>query len=157
MLSNYQMLLVGHQSRCDILSKYELFGGSIPGPLAQKKNKPNQDKFNSTLLHDIGAIIATADGAGSLAKSDYGAQLAIDTLFESALKNSSSNVEELLEESVQTARNTLFTHEDRAQIGCTLATAILTNDSAHISITGDAFAVLWYEDGSLELVENPRK
>lgn len=128
---------------------YKVYGGTFPGPVSRKRNKPNQDKFGFDVTTGS-TVLAAADGAGSLERSDEGAELAVLTVLENV-------AEKGLEQAVAEARNELVQHEARHQIGCTLAAAHITEDNVDISITGDAFAVVWYGDNKFELVENPKQ
>lgn len=133
-----------------MIDDFRIYGGTIPGPVSRKRDKPNQDKYGFDFLEDGSAVIAVADGAGSLARSDEGAELAVSTVLEHSLEHD-------LEQSVEEARRTLIEHEARHQIGCTLATARFTNENLEVSITGDAFAVVWLGGDSFEIVENPQQ
>lgn len=130
-------------------NNFRVYGGTLPGPVSRKRDKPNQDRYGFTVL-DESAVIAVADGAGSLARSDEGAELAVSTVIE-------HTPEEGVEQAVEEARKALIEHEARHQIGCTLATAQVTNESVDVSITGDAFAVVWFGGDTFEIVENPQQ
>lgn len=128
---------------------FKVYGGTLPGPVSRKRDKPNQDRYGFNTL-DNSAIIAVADGAGSLARSDEGAELAVSTVLEHV-------PEQGLEQAVAEARITLVEHEARHQIGCTLAAAHFTNENVDVSITGDAFAIVWFGENNFEIVENPQQ
>lgn len=135
---------------------FTFYGGTIPGPPSKKRGKPNQDYFGSGANSAGSAVIVATDGAGSLEKSDVGAQLTVETVLAHAcdLDESEYSPDAILEIAVEEARNTLLSHPDKSELGCTVAAAFISKDDYAISITGDAFAIVLNEDDTFSLIEN---
>lgn len=150
-------------------SLFSVFGGSIPGPPAKKRGKPNQDRFRSESLQDGSVIIAVADGAGSHDRSDEGAQIAVDVavryvaeayannVLEASVADSVNVVEmmqEILQDAIAEARSAVMSRDDWQHMGATLSVALMTENESCVAVVGDAFAVVCTVDGDIVLAEN---
>lgn len=135
---------------------FKLYGGTIAGPPSKKRGKPNQDHFGYAVNNVGSVVIVATDGAGSLEKSEIGAQMVVDTILREAcsLDESKMSPDAILELAVQEARNELLSHPDKSELGCTVAAAFVSESDYAVSITGDAFAVVLGEDDSIVLIEN---
>lgn len=140
-----------------------VIGDTVIGPPSKKRDTPNQDDFGYIQTHDQNhtphVLIAVADGAGSLDLSHFGAELAVQTVLETGadcLHNTHESVDNIAHIIGATARKALNDHPDRKHLGSTLAAAIANDTDYAVTITGDAFAVIAYDDGTHRLLQNPK-
>lgn len=138
---------------------FEAFMASIAGPYHIKNNIPNQD---AVLFHeDSGLMIAAvADGAGSLQKSDKGAQDAVEKAVHGIQKMAvnTTDLVALTAEALDVARSSQLSFPDYKDYGSTLVVvALRENGDWAASAVGDSFAVIHKEDGSHTLVTGTPK
>lgn len=145
-------------------SSWNTYSGTLIGPPSKKRGKPNQDYADKTFFSNKDGntftVIAAADGAGSLDLSHIGAELATQTVLETTrdyFTQSHYSVEQAAHIASYEARKELLNHPESSQLGCTLAFAIIDEiqDEYAISITGDAFAIIYTDDNEFELIQNP--
>lgn len=130
-----------------IMLNHYVTAGTIAGPHHEKNNDPNQDAYH-IIEEENYVIIAVADGAGSLKKSDIGASIAVVTAAEETLDSLISNlsIDEAIESGINKARETLLAREDRKEIGCTLSIAVLGKNNWGTGIVGDSFSIVSLAD-----------
>lgn len=127
--------------------------GSRIGPLHVNAGTVNQDSF-SEMEQDGITVIAVADGAGSLPKSEIGAQLASMSVVQEVfdLLQCGSHFDTAVRDAITNTRSVLMLRDDVQEIGCTLAVAAFSKNGWGAGVVGDAFIVVAHEDGSHELV-----
>lgn len=132
---------------------WRVAGASRTGPHHARRGEPNQDRYRH---HCDGAtvIVAVADGAGSLADSGTGAQLAVDAAVDAAASHPGPLADAALA-AVAVARDALLAHPDAATLGCTLVLAVANSDSWAVVSVGDSFAVVTGGDGSHTVIRCP--
>ena len=144
---------------------FRVFGASVIGPMHLQREIPCQDACAYAAAVSDAIVIAVADGLGSAAKSDAGAQLAVSSAFEycMAALASTQGEETLLYDMVRSAtahaREKL---ESLAQaeacklrdLGCTLILAVATGRQLAVAHVGDG-AVVALVGGCLSLVSGP--
>lgn len=143
---------------------WSIIGGSVIGPPYKKRGEiPNQDDFGYRHLYDQNnqphALMAVADGAGSLELSHLGAELAVQTALWSGtdcLHNTHENIENIAHIIGASTRKALMDHPESKELGSTLAVAIANDTHYAVTITGDAFAVIAHDDDSYTLLQNPK-
>lgn len=133
---------------------FNIFGGGITGPGHINLGQSSQDRFYF-LEEGENIFLAVADGAGSLSKSDIGAELAITTAMNSLRLSELSNLKEDLENSVLKASEVLKTQVDADELGCTLSVAVITPEEFGVSVMGDALGVV--KDGKEFVTVRPPK
>lgn len=128
--------------------------GSINGPHHRIRNEENQDYFYHITENGI-TVIAVADGAGSLSQSHIGAKLASTTAVCETIDAilDGNNLESAVQIGVDRARDTLLDRDDRKQIGCTLAVAVISDQGWAAGVVGDAFAVISLADDSHQIIQ----
>lgn len=146
------------------LGERELFSstGSTIGPYHIQENLPNQDAYDLIATDDF-LVLAVADGAGSLARSDEGSELAVeagagmaaDLLLDHQRNSTTPNLEKVLAESILEARSAVFTLDYWREAGSTLVLAAVTKESFAVAALGDSFAVVQAMNGNLDLVQPP--
>lgn len=143
---------------------WRVIGASVQGVSHSKTGQPCQDAHAWDVLPNGTLIAAVADGAGSAALAEVGAQLATQATLQFLRRQLSENVlsgdeaawQTLLFEALQAARQRL---EDDAQArGCalrdlatTLIAAVVTSELAATAHVGDGAAVLKTADELLLL------
>lgn len=125
------------------MSSWKAFSGTLIGPHHYQQGIPNQD-FGITKTHGDLVLTAVADGAGSLSKSDLGAQLALKhvaMMFEKITEVSEDSLTTLLE----AGRNSVLMRND-PELGCTLAIALANETHWAMGTIGDSFNVVQCSD-----------
>lgn len=139
-------------------ARIELSGATAIGPYHVQAGLPNQDAQGFVHQDDL-LLLAVADGAGSLARSDEGSELAVSTAIQSAWKSLSGNQEPdivgALARAVLDARSGLLGLDYWREAGSTLVVAALSPESFAVAALGDSFAVAEHSSGELALVQPP--
>ena len=148
---------------------WRVIGASVQGVSHVKSGQPCQDAHAYSVLPDGTLIAAVADGAGSAALAEVGAQLAAQTavncvrreLIEHALPDNDTAWRSLLFDALKAARQRL---EDEASArGCalrdlaaTLMVAVAMAELATVAHVGDGAAVLRNTSNELLLLAAPQ-
>ena len=137
------------------MTNFLFTSGSHYGP--QHHPDDNQDNFALRISEDY-IIVCVADGAGSLENSAKGADIAVNSAADYAddAYEFTENLEKLVLDSLQTARDRILSIEDYKTMGCTVALGIFSKEKWSVGIIGDAFAVVHHLDGFHELVTTKR-
>lgn len=132
--------------------------GTLIGPMHIAKDIPNQDYADYVIKKDY-TILALADGAGSLERSDEGAQLAVNqalTLIEGLLlEDKDRKLEDILASGFYSAEQIIKLNGLATDGGCTLVLAIITSEEFIVGAVGDSFSVIETNDGELKLLQPP--
>lgn len=143
-------------------ARIELSGATAIGPSHVQAGLPNQDSL--TFADQDGLLLlAVADGAGSLARSDEGSELAVSTAIQSVWNLSRSSISQgespdlvgALARAVLAARAGLLELDYWREAGSTLVVAALSVDSFAVAALGDSFAVAEHSSGELTLIQPP--
>ena len=137
---------------------------SVIGPLHVAKALPCQDAFEFTVADDV-VVVAVADGLGSAALSDLGAQAAVETAArEAARRHAAGGFDgdtwaDELRAVMAAARASVEAEADASgaalrELGCTLLVAVATAEHLHAAQVGDG-AVVAHTDAGLRLVTRP--
>lgn len=129
--------------------------GTITGPYHKRNETENQDSFWFLEEGDF-IVIAVADGAGSLLKSEIGAQLAASTAVNETMDalQVGRSFEEAVKIGVKEAREVLLTRDDVKEIGCTLAVGAMSLKGGWgAGVVGDAFVVVSLKTDDHKLVQ----
>lgn len=121
-----------------------VYSGTVTGPRHKRDGKNNQDSLSYLEENDY-IVIAVADGAGSLERSEIGSQLAASTVVNEVMDFLQDGVdfEESISMGIEKTREVLLSRDDAKMIGCTLAVAVLSKQGGWgAGIVGDAFAVI---------------
>lgn len=140
----------------------EISAGTAIGPYHVQGGLPNQDAHDFILLDGM-AVLAVADGAGSLERSDEGSEFAVevaagmaaDLLIAAARAEEKPNLQSILAQSIREARAAVLTLDYWKQAGSTLVLAVLTQEEFAVGALGDSFAVVHSTDGKLHLIQPP--
>ncbi len=140
----------------------ELSAATAIGPYHGQAGLPNQDAHDYILLDGM-AVLAVADGAGSLERSDEGSELAVevaagmaaDLLLAAARSEELPDLRSILAQSIWEARAAVLTLDYWKQAGSTLVLAVLTDREFAVGALGDSFAVVHSTDGKLHLIQPP--
>lgn len=132
------------------------------GPYHIQAGLPNQDAYDLITTDDF-ITLAVADGAGSLARSDEGSELAVevaagmaaDLLLDSKRNGTTPDLPKILAESILEARSAMFTLDYWREAGCTLVLAVLLEESFAVAVIGDSFSVVQQSNGKLTLIQPP--
>lgn len=135
------------------MSKWKLDQGTIIGPLHVRNNTPNQDRYGIGEEGDQ-RVLVVADGAGSLPKSDEGAEIAVNAVLgiwqESVLAEDFENTVEHLEtvwhDCIDAAIEAIKDQDDYKNYGSTLAVAMFSDDCWVAGTIGDSFVVVKKSD-----------
>lgn len=120
------------------------------GPQHERLGLPNQDSGLYVNYPDL-AVACVADGAGSLKRSDYGAELACNLFLEEALRkieDSNSSLGEIVFDSLSFARKEIFKQDSYKELGCTFAGVIWKQDELAAIALGDAEIAVHFADGN---------
>lgn len=148
---------------------WQAFGASVQGVGHKRLKLPCQDACHWQVLPSGGVICAVADGLGSSAKAEVGAEIVI-TVVVAELNQSLPTLEEqpseeaiakILCAAVQSARSAL---EQRAtdcsvplhEFATTLLVACSTDTWSGIAQIGDGAIVGYWRDGRLECLSLPQ-
>lgn len=143
-------------------TELKLSAATAIGPAHGPAGLPNQDAYD--LISGEGfLVLAVADGAGSLARSDEGSELAVevgagmaaDLYLAAQREGTEPDLPKILAQSILEARSTVFTLDFWREAGSTLVLALLTEDSFAVASVGDSFAVVQKAAGELKLVQPP--
>lgn len=120
-----------------------VYSGTVAGPHHRDGLTPNQDS-HAVLEGEDWSLFVVADGAGSLPQAHIGAHLAVTAVVDLRLSDPFSEPHEFIENALQAARESLFTHETYGpkDLGCTLAIVLATKEGWEAAVVGDSFAVL---------------
>jgi hypothetical protein len=137
--------------------------GTITGPHHSRRSEPNQDAHAWLVLPGDLAVLAVADGAGSLPRSGDGARRAVRIATDTAataLNALTAGVDgaQLAEHAaaaLTAAAADLVADPDSAALGCTLVVAIVSPAAWAVALVGDSFAVLTLPDGTHQLIRPP--
>lgn len=143
-------------------TELKLSAATVIGPAHGPAGLPNQDAYD-LISGDGFLVLAVADGAGSLARSDEGSELAVevgagmaaDLYLASRREGAEPDLPKILAQSILEARSTIFTLDFWREAGSTLVLALLTEDSFAVATVGDSFAVVETAAGDLRLVQPP--
>lgn len=140
------------------LSTLSIDAGTVVGPHHRDRETGNQDAL-AHLQENGHTVLAVADGAGSLAKSDIGAAVASSTAVEETMDalNGGVPLMEALTRGMEEARRVLLERDDRNEIGCTLALAAVSGSTWGVAVVGDAFAVVSLAEDHHVLVRPERQ
>ncbi len=140
------------------------FGASVIGPLHAQLAMPCQDSFAFKIIDKDFAVAAIADGLGSAAKADIGANVAVKSAVknaERAIKATPKSVDitTLAKDAVTAARRAL---EEKARteecslrdLACTLLVAVTLRDMVAAVHIGDG-AIVADTDNGLRLITGP--
>lgn len=132
---------------------FNLFGGTIIGPYHKIKKTPNQDRWN--FIEENGNIfLAIADGAGSLKKSELGAELAIQTVITFLRLNQDETIpiEQIVSNAIMKSSEILKEQIDVDQLGCTLTVAFIRKNEYCVGVMGDALGIVKEYNNNFELI-----
>lgn len=136
----------------------EITQGSLIGPLHIAQDLPNQDYARSSVSDDY-AIIALADGAGSLARSHEGAKLAVDTFIEivesAFVKDEVDSLESLVQKTFVKVAEVIAEAGLTDDGGCTLVVGLFYKGEVIVAAVGDSFAVIQLANDELYLLQPP--
>lgn len=143
-------------------TELKLSAATAIGPAHGPAGLPNQDAYD-LISGDGFLVLAVADGAGSLARSDEGSELAVEVgagmaadLYLAARRDGAEpELPKILAQSILEARSTVFTLDFWREAGSTLVLALLTENSFAVASVGDSFAVVQTAAGELKLVQPP--
>lgn len=143
-------------------TELKLSAATVIGPAHGPAGLPNQDAYD-LISGDGFLVLAVADGAGSLARSDEGSELAVevgagmaaDLYLAAQREGTEPDLSKILAQSVLEARSAIFTLDFWREAGSTLVLALLTEDSFAVASVGDSFAVVQTAAGELRLVQPP--
>lgn len=129
--------------------------GTVVGPYHLRQGVENQDAY--WFLEEGGyTVVAVADGAGSLPKSEIGAQLAAVTAVNETIDclQDGASFEQAIGSGIDGARAVLLARSDVEEIGCTLAVAAMSvNGGWGAGVVGDAFSIISLEVDNHRLVQ----
>lgn len=118
--------------------------GSVIGPYHLHRNQPCQDRVMISESSGI-TVLAVADGAGSLAYSEIGAEQALVEVEKELSSIADATVDSAVY-LVDSARAHILNLNDR-ELGCTLALALTDGERWSVAGIGDSFAVIHSDDG----------
>jgi len=141
------------------------FGASVPGSRHIAANVPCQDAHDFRIVGENRVIVAVADGLGSAAKAEIGAQLAVSTALdyiEMALTSEPEGWEQLLH---NTFRHTRAALEEFAQLkdesvkdyATTLIVAAVMENGVVVGHIGDGGVVALLADDALQTISPPQQ
>jgi hypothetical protein len=125
--------------------------GSVIGSSHEQSGAPRQDRLSCLWMQDHRAFVAAvADGAGSAAHSDVGAELAVHGVTSHlafALNSGHTDLERLLREAAALARQTLVDESQlrgvpRRELACTLLAVVVCEFGAAAMQIGDGVIVV---------------
>lgn len=135
------------------------------GTSHEKRSQPCQDDHRWELLPNGFLVAAVADGAGSAAIAEVGAQIAVTAAVESishqqAFPEDDSSWQQLLAEALKTARDAVeaeaVVREVKSRdLASTLILAIATPELIAVAQIGDGAAVVGDSDGNIIAVTIP--
>jgi len=138
---------------------------TVYGTIKSPYHEINQDYY----VHyedDTVSIAVVADGAGSLPKSDEGAQIVcetignylLDLLDEGVLEDfeTTNELEAELQNALVMATRKIKALDNYKEYGCTVAVSVITEKLWSVLVLGDAFAVLHKDLENHELVVNEK-
>jgi hypothetical protein len=143
---------------------WRIIGASVQGVSHVKADAPCQDAHAWTLLPDRTLLAAVADGAGSAALGEVGAQLAVETVL-ACLQRAWPPPEQAWQAffitALQAARQRLEQEATARTCGlrdlaATLIVVAVTDESVICAHIGDGAAVLRDEAGALHLLTTPQ-
>lgn len=151
--------------------------GTMTGPIHIAKGFPNQDAYNVLTNEEMGlTVVSLADGAGSLERSDLGAQKAteesckfVESLYQndiflnaqspiytsqSSQKFSRNYLSSIVESAMWKTVEVIQSEEDR-EIGSTLVLFAVDKNFWACCVVGDSFAVIHTKEDHYELLTSP--
>jgi len=144
-----------------------IFGCSVIGPFHEIKSLPCQDACAFGNFSQGIAALAVADGAGSAARSDIGAQRAVHAAV-SIVKETTANkdannldLSEVARAAMLSARTALEETASELQcrlrdLACTLIVAVMRHDSVSVAHIGDGAIVAKTPEG-LKILSGPEE
>lgn len=143
-------------------TELKLSAATVIGPAHGPAGLPNQDAYD-LISGDGFLVLAVADGAGSLARSDEGSELAVevgagtvaDLYLAVRREGTEPDLPRILAQSILEARAAVLTLDFWREAGSTLVLALLTEKSFAVAAVGDSFAVVQTASGDLRLVQPP--
>lgn len=127
------------------MARWQVQGATLTGPGHLARGTGNQDAWRACLL-DAGAVVfaAVADGAGSLARSGEGAEIAVDAAVAACSEAHTAGHElvSAVHAGVEAARGALLTDGAAAELGSTLTLVGAGPEGWASGQVGDSFAVL---------------
>jgi serine/threonine protein phosphatase PrpC len=148
---------------------WRVVGASVQGTSHQAKDVPCQDAHIYDILPTGEVLIAVADGAGSAARSQEGADLAVKQAVAAVRDHLSQQPpadtaqwQLLMQQVFQHARQTLLEHaveEDDSvrSFATTLMCAVLSHTTLVVGQLGDGVVVAEQEDGTLVTIIQPQR
>lgn len=149
--------------------KWQTLSASVIGSNHQRGQLPCQDAHGVRVLSDEAVIIAVADGLGSAAWAEQGAQMAVTTALatlESALADHASAQSASWTDIVPAAFGAAYTaleHQAQAtnrplrDYATTLIVAALTPAGISVGQVGDGGVVVQFADGQLRTLSSPQR
>lgn len=143
---------------------WRVIGASVQGVSHAKAGASCQDAHAWTLLPDRTLLAAVADGAGSAALAEVGAQLAVETTLaclQRAWPAQEQEWQPFFTTALQAARQRLEQEAEVRECGlrdlaATLIVVAVTDEWAICAHVGDGAAVLRDEAGALHLLATPQ-
>lgn len=148
---------------------WQVIGASVQGTSHLERNVPCQDAHLCRTLPSGELLIAIADGAGSAARSDEGATLAVQraiALLDCALRDAPPEDEAawraLMTQAFAGAREAIVQHAGQEasplrDFSTTLTCAILSDDRLIVGQIGDGLAVAQDAEGGLISTAQPQR
>lgn len=150
------------------VSQWVVLGASVQGARHVQNGLPCQDAHAYRAIDASTLVAAVADGLGSAAYAQAGAELAvrgavayIEQELRKAIPGDEAGWTQLVRDGFLAACDRLEeqAQKDQADLrdyATTLIVAILTDDWLVIGHIGDGVAVAWLEDGDLAIVSSPQ-
>ena len=143
---------------------WRVMGASVQGVSHAKADVPCQDAHAWTVLSDRTLLAAVADGAGSAALAEVGAQLAVQSALDclkQAWPERGQNWQLLCTTALQAARQRLEEEAEARACGlrdlaATLIVVAVADELTVCAHIGDGAAVLRDEAGALHLLSTPQ-
>ncbi len=147
---------------------WQAIGASVKGTSHVRTGKPCQDYHNYIVTPNY-VIVAAADGLGSAAQSEIGAEVAVRTAL-STLQDDVRLYQPLIEDSWQrivreafgAARDAIDGRAVANEVairdyGTTLMLAVITHDRLVVGHLGDGAVVAQFDDGRVETITAPKQ
>ncbi len=151
----------------DILESksWKVLGASVAGVSHREAGATCQDAYHWKILPDGTLILAVSDGAGSAARSEIGAELAVTEAVEFIANSLNSGLppdEDVMKASFQLVNVRLQSEAERSglnirDLACTLCVVLLTDNLCIQGTIGDSGAILSASDGRVLSLFTPQK
>lgn len=151
------------------MQQWQMIAAAVPGASHLRRGIPCQDAYRVAELTRGGIIVAVADGLGSAASADRGAQLAVDmavtTLCAAATANwpkRAATWRKLLAHAFAAAQQTLTItaaaeRRPLADYATTLLVAVVTKQWLAVGQVGDGAIVAQLGTGAIVTVSKPQR